>query len=1583
MPDHSVLKGKHLTFTGAFSDWPHWHIKMSSALRLAGYGKILEAVDKSPNDESMWGTLDQDLDRCLFDNLILLLDSENATVAYTLYSSLSTNTSPAFRGSLVWQFILGKYRRANSTPVLLLRLKEQCMSINLTSPANYLTYIASIRKLVAEMNTCVANSASAVDHVGYLVRGIPARQEYAALLTTLRNQHALDPVNAEREIAATCQTLAVLAESDHSASLFAFSHPPSSSSYQMRGQPPGRPGQSSHPPKDWTNVVCKNCGLKGHGWRKCRKPFSGKTSSPQRQSTVNELPLAPPGINAIQPPALLPIPSSVPFSYRPGDYIDQLASVLSSKIQMNVSDKYDSSPIYTQTPHDVIFQDALLDTGSCAAVCPDLYRFRTISPSTRTFRSASKSAGLIHSKGVGTLVLPVLDSSGNTRELEIPNCQFCPDVHQIILRPKALAALGYHVDPIHTMTLTCTHHLDPFTIPIFEKDELPVLRLAPSSSISSISHRSPNVTHLRFLHAAYGHVNIKRLAKLFNIPVPTAFQCSVCLKGKIKRKKFLKKKPRLTSCRGELIHTDICGPIAPLGPKNEKYMIYFIDDFTQQGFLYLMQTKSEAPEMLRKFITDFGALPGCLHTIRADNAQEYKAGEFARLCATMHLRQVFSAPYTAQQNGRVERRWQTLNNMARCMLLESDLPKELWVYACLHANYILNTIYLKTSSTTSTKPSDNPLIWGQRAVVKELNPTHRTSKFDAKGLEARFIGYSSQQSARLYYIPSTKCVITSRDDVIIRHDIATPTHTPPKPKHKQTHSSHDTYELNPLIFDAIERIVGTHDWDLFASHAAHKSPNYFTRLDNALSKLWTGLGHLWINPPWHLFEQVIDKLLKEANTPFSLLMPHTKSPSIDHLVRWSLTRPLLIPHTAYTFTNKDTHILPNSPPWKYTLLWNCDPLQTACSPNVLHEIQYLFHALDNNIPIRAIDIPTPPSTSSSPSDTTPTTNLSPPPTLSSAPDTDSDTDPPTELADESTDADIVLDEFFHDNADFVGFLCALRQSFLDQYVPPSLDYSPIEPRTYKQAMNSPEAPFWMKAIIEELTTLIDMGTYSVQERPPDVNILDTKDVFKIKKNAFGKIARFKNRCVAKGFKQIFGKDYTECHSNVIRKESVRHLCALTAASKSRLYQLDIKNAYPCSELKENIYIKIPPGIELLDPSHPIRLAIARCKDPVFKLNKSLYGLKQAGRNWEEHMAKIITEMGYTASLSDPCLYEIPNNSPLRSSLPQAIGVYVDDLGISAKHEQLYENFCKKLAAKNLTVTALGLAKLLLGVRIIQNPDFSIFLTQDHFIEEILQEFKLQDTHITHTPIHDNIHDPDIINSEESNTSEDIDWYRSLFGKLLYISEWTRPDITFAVNYCASKQDNPSVTDGKRLIRIAAYLKGTIHHAIAFYPNSPTNIIQYVDSDYAGDPVDRKSTMGYITLTNGPLSWRSTKQKEVALSTSNAEYVAISEGAREVKFLSYLTRQPLNHNIPTILCDNKGAILNCKQELPHKRSKHIDVKYHFIKDEVKQNNIEVRHVRSKDNIADIFTKPLRKVLFRKFRDLILVDTKTDIDLKGAC
>ncbi len=90
-------------------------------------------------------------------------------------------------------------------------------------------------------------------------------------------------------------------------------------------------------------------------------------------------------------------------------------------------------------------------------------------------------------------------------------------------------------------------------------------------------------------------------------------------------------------------------------------------------------------------------------------------------------------------------------------------------------------------------------------------------------------------------------------------------------------------------------------------------------------------------------------------------MPHTKSPSIDHLVRWSLTRPLLIPHTACTFTNKDTHILPNSPPWKYTLLWNCDPLQTACSPNVLHEIQYLFHALDNNIPIRAIDIPTPPS----------------------------------------------------------------------------------------------------------------------------------------------------------------------------------------------------------------------------------------------------------------------------------------------------------------------------------------------------------------------------------------------------------------------------------------------------------------------------------------------------------------------------------------------------------------------------------------------------------------------------------------------
>lgn len=1596
-----IIRGKHLIFSGKPTDWPQWRIKISAAIRLAGYGSILAEVEKHPNDSSKWdkAAIDDKLDQLLFDNLILLLEGENATVACTLYDS-DSDTTPQQRGSLIWQFLLGKYRKAFSTPALLLRLKEECMQITLQDPADHTAYIATIRRLVSEMNTCVPKSASFIDHVGYLTRGIPPRPEFAALLSSLRTDHAEDPVGAERTITATCQTLAAMQESMASQQVFSFqSHspkPPLLPTPSSTSLPPGLilnpasiaafqqyASNTTVPPRresrDWRKTICYNCKERGHGWRRCKKPH------------VAQPPAQQPGqINA----TAAMTPTNAPNATVTPAYLQDLAALLMNQLRLPsqanhtahvpparpIGGYHPSShtdPPLTPDPEpppdpatfpptsSAVPTSALLDTGATHSVSPHLHLFRTIKPHSHSFRSADKRGSSIQAYGLGTLVIPVLDTDGHIQQLEVPNCYYCPDVSGLIVRPKDLIHNGYLCDPLNLMTIKSSS-CHSFTIPVVEIDgRRPFVLLAPST-ISSIAPTSElNISHLRFLHSAYGHINLQHLSHMFNIPIPPSFHCSVCLKGKIKRRPFLKRKPRTVKKRGEKIHTDICGPITPLGPHNEQYLIFFIDEYTGEGFLYPMKQKSDATEKFQLFLQDFGQRPTCIKSIRADNAQEYKAGTFAAMCANLQIRQEFSTPHTPQQNGLVERRWQTINNMSRCMLIESGLPKYLWPYACAHANFIFNRVP-RTCTPQSSKhkkrtkhktPTKHPIRFGQRAIIKELNHTKRTSKFDPKGLDARFLCYAAHQSARIYYIPSSHRILASRDDVILNHDISIP--PTQHPTHIRKQKQNDTWELNRRIFQAIEKIVGTHHCDLFASQKAHLCKVFFTKHDNAFTKIWTDLGRLWINPPWELFEPIIEKIIAEVTTPFSFLMPHTNSLYLSHLIQWSVRPPLVIPHTPDTFTNKDSSNIPTGPPpWKYTLLWDCNPLQKTCPPDTYQVIIELIHKLNSNQ-----DVPTISINDNSDNMTAPSCTIITPPTPQI------DDDPPTEPYQDSGD-DTIADNLFGEDTAAVGLLCGLQLYICSLTDKNTTDIQ--EPRTFAQAMKSPQRAAWIQAIIDELQTLIDMRTFTITERPANRNVLTTKDLFKLKRNAQQEITRYKHRCVARGYTQIHGEDYLECHSNVIRKESVRYLCALTAQNKAQLYQIDIKNAYPTSDLKEDIYIEIPKGISLFPDHHPMKTALQYYTDPVFKLNKSLYGLKQAGKNWEEHLSKIVLELGYKQNDADPCLYEF-NTSPDHKTtvpLPEAIGIYVDDIAISAKTPEQYENLCTHLDKQKLTVTKLGLAKLLLGVRIIQEKDY-IRLTQDHFITEIAREYNLQDMRNPYTPMH-----KDIYNTTEDNESkipEDYHLYRGILGKVLYVADWTRPDIAFAVSFAARKQNNPNKTDGKRLKRIVAYLLHTKSFAIEYrYQDSP-RLHGFTDSDLAQDPSDRKSVMGYINNFLGPISWKSNKQEDVSLSTANAEYVALSEGTRDLKFLTYLTQSMYpTTDPPTLYCDNMGAIQNCKQELNHKRAKHIDIKHHFVKDEVKKNRINITHVRSTDNIADILTKPLGKTLFTKLRDRILID-----------
>ena len=512
-----------------------------------------------------------------------------------------------------------------------------------------------------------------------------------------------------------------------------------------------------------------------------------------------------------------------------------------------------------------------------------------------------------------------------------------------------------------------------------------------------------------------------------------------------------------------------------------------------------------------------------------------------------------------------------------------------------------------------------------------------------------------------------------------------------------------------------------------------------------------------------------------------------------------------------------------------------------------------------------------------------------------------------------------------------------------------------EPKNFKEATQGKSRNEWTKAIIDELSTLIDMGTFRKVKKKSWMNILRLKHVFKLKRNQEGKIVRHKDRCVVQGCRQIKGIDYFKTRSNVLRKETFRFLCSMAVNTKATIYQADIKNAYPLSKLEEMIFVDQPEGVEFLDDA---KKAIIQLKDDeVLQLLRSLYGLKQAGRNWEKLLSQILKKKGFMPCKSDPCLYINKANMKQGKGV-LAVGTYVDDLPVLSTSLEEYQIFIRDLK-KEIPVVDLGEAKWFLSVEVKQHEN-KIELSQQREIEETYNQVKGSiGCQNWETPMETKIYN--VPDEEQSGKLSDQEKYRSLIGSLLYISEWTRPDLSFSVSYLSRKLGKATSRDMKYLLRVLKFAYDTRDKTLKFIKTDKRAIVGYTDSDWGNDQRDRKSQSGYLLYIHGNLcSWKSAKQDGVALSSANAEYVALSEGAREGIYFQNLLNECYGKKEQVYLyCDNTGAKKNAENELQHKRSKHIDIRYHFIKDEVEKENISVEWINTEENLADIMTKPVSK------------------------
>jgi hypothetical protein len=514
------------------------------------------------------------------------------------------------------------------------------------------------------------------------------------------------------------------------------------------------------------------------------------------------------------------------------------------------------------------------------------------------------------------------------------------------------------------------------------------------------------------------------------------------------------------------------------------------------------------------------------------------------------------------------------------------------------------------------------------------------------------------------------------------------------------------------------------------------------------------------------------------------------------------------------------------------------------------------------------------------------------------------------------------------------------------------------PRTYKEAINDKKyAAEWMAAVKEEILALVANGTWEEFILPKGANLVSTRWVFTIKTKD-GKIERFKARLVARGFSQVLGKDYNETFAPTVRMDTLRLFLAMVAKRDLECSQFDIKNAFTESHLKEEIYLAPPEGVAVK-------------KGHVLHALRSLYGLKQAGRDWSLLLKEELKKMVFTQSLADPCLY-------VHLEKKLWLLVYVDDIVAAAEKQKEIDWFSGRLSAR-FNAKNLGEIGKLLGMRVIRDgKNRTITLDQEEYLDAVLNKFGI--THAQHTARKTPAVDYSQLRpATDKDELIDIHEYQQIIGSLMHAMVYTRPDIAFILGRLAQYMTKPAKHHGHAVKNLMRYLRSTIKQKLRFGPGGvhADSVVVYTDADWASDKVDRKSISGGVAIFyNGPISWASKKQNSVATSSAESEYIAMAMFVKQGRWIAQVFKDlgmpeyiADNGDTVQMLGDNQGALALAKNPHLHERSKHIDICYHFIRDLTEKAKINVKYIPTGEMAADGMTKPLQRVAFERFKEML--------------
>ena len=509
-----------------------------------------------------------------------------------------------------------------------------------------------------------------------------------------------------------------------------------------------------------------------------------------------------------------------------------------------------------------------------------------------------------------------------------------------------------------------------------------------------------------------------------------------------------------------------------------------------------------------------------------------------------------------------------------------------------------------------------------------------------------------------------------------------------------------------------------------------------------------------------------------------------------------------------------------------------------------------------------------------------------------------------------------------------------------------------EPATFEEAISGSNASKWKTAIEEELKSLVENNTWEVCSKPEGRSIIGCKWVFKLKSpQVQGGAPRFKARLVAKGYSQKQGIDYHETFAPVIKYQSLRLILSIATERNMAVHQMDVKTAFLNGELEEEIYMEVPEGLTGTTEGQALRL------------KRSLYGLKQSPRCWNRRINDYLEDQKFHRLRTDSAVYTRGEGKD-----QVILGVYVDDLVILGEDLQQVVKV-KEVLRSEFQMVDFGEVSKVLGIRILRDTERgTLSMDQSEYVGQIIANFDMAGAKELPTPL-SNAEKFTLemcpSNEEEVAAMRGIP-YREAIGSLMYLMVSTRPDLAAAVGILSRFLANPGPNHWKGVKRVFRYLQGTKEFGLVFQKTGQVCLEGFSDSDWAGDLDNRRSTSAYVMMVGkGAVSWKSKRQESVALSSTEAEFMASTTACKEVMWIKdFLGELGFHQGVVRMFTDNQSSIKVMKNPVGHSRMKHIELQAYYVRDLIQRGEVEFVYCSTDVQVADSLTKgvPREKVEF---------------------